>query len=174
VTIDERYQWACETPSDINSLVPTLLRYGKECGHITEFGVRTGVSTSAWLMARPKELVLYDIGDYPAEIILLALKEGIRITSIQADTSHVSIEPTDLLFVDTVHNGDHVLHEIAKNHEQVRKYLIFHDTLTYGDVGESGGRGIISALNEFLVAHPEWRIREQINESNGLTVLERQ
>jgi hypothetical protein len=35
------------TPSDINEHIPTILKYGQECEHITEMGVRWVVST--WL-----------------------------------------------------------------------------------------------------------------------------
>ena len=52
-----------QTPSDINEHVPTLLKYGQECDHITEMGVRWIVSTWVWLACAPKKLIAYDIHD---------------------------------------------------------------------------------------------------------------
>ena len=59
--LEQNYNKALNTPSDIYQHLPTLLKYGKECNHITEFGVRGIVSTWALLMAQPEKLISYDI-----------------------------------------------------------------------------------------------------------------
>ena len=51
------------TPSDINEHISTLIKYGSECEHITEMGVRWVVSTWAFLGAAPKVLKSYDMQD---------------------------------------------------------------------------------------------------------------
>lgn len=173
MTIEERYQWAC-TDVDIGALIPVLRKYGEQCEHITEFGVRHGASTSAWLAAKPKKLVCYDVGHYPSvdEIAKLSRENGIAFEFHKDDTANVVIQETDLLFIDTVHNGSHLNIELFFNSEKVRKWIILHDTHTYGIVGEEDGGGMWYCLYSLLPLLP-WRIFEHRPESNGLTVLSR-
>ena len=58
--IDEIYAKFCNTKSDINEHLPTLSAYAKD-RVVTEFGVRKGLSTIAFLAGRPKKLISYDI-----------------------------------------------------------------------------------------------------------------
>lgn len=170
----ERFGWATITPSDISDHVPTLFAYAIQCQHITEFGVRGGVSTSAWLMAFPKTLHCYDIAtpECLPELTAIANEQGIDFKFIQANTANVEIEETDLLFLDTLHTGEHLSAEL-KNHTRVRKYLIFHDTEHNGWIGEGGGSGLKYALIGFLLINTQWRIVYHTDTLNGLTVLER-
>ena len=180
MTIQERYEWACKDP-DIGVLVPVLRKYGEQCQHITEFGVRDGVSTSAWLAApfpqhaMSKKIVCYDIGRYPSvdEIANLASGAGIDFEFYHQNTAEAVIEPTDLLFIDTVHNANQLNCELS-NHRQVSKIIIMHDTHTYGVDGEGPDTpGLWQAIIKFLDIEPRWRILEVRPESNGLTVLQR-
>jgi hypothetical protein len=50
---------------------------------------------------------------------------------------------------------------------------VFHDTETFGTVGDDGGRGINQAIDEWLQAKPEWRIVYRTHRNNGLTVIQR-
>ena len=86
----------------------------------------------------------------------------------------VEIEPTDLLFIDTLHNYSQLKKELELHAGNVKKYIIFHDTVTYGFVGESGDpKGIAFAINEFLNENPGWYVREQWMNNNGLLVVAR-
>ena len=55
------YESYCNYPSDINEHLPTLKKYADECDHITEMGVREGVSFVALLNGKPKKMVGIDI-----------------------------------------------------------------------------------------------------------------
>lgn len=179
------YEKRCGEYSDINQHLPTLKRYAEQCEHITEMGVRTVVSTWAFLAARPKKLVSIDINPCPIESAKqLALENGIDFEFIIADTGSpaTEIEPTDLLFIDTWHCYDQMKKELALHPSKARKYMIFHDTTTFAQHPEIGGypvpagfthRGIWPAIEEFLVEHPEWRLLERYTHNNGLTILER-
>lgn len=173
--IDARFKWACETPSDINEHIPTMFVYAKECSRITEFGVRHGVSTSAWLMARPRSLVCYDISRYPSvdDIEKLCIQGGINFRFCKENSAEAVIDVTDLLFIDTVHNAMQLTFELANTHKQVRKYIIMHDTETYGDVGEGEAEGLNVALDNFLKFNRDWRLRAKHPNNNGLTILQR-
>jgi hypothetical protein len=52
--IEIKYRNACDEVSDINEHIPVLKRYADMCEHVTEFGVRSGVSTWAWIMSNSK------------------------------------------------------------------------------------------------------------------------
>jgi hypothetical protein len=159
--LEEAYRNGCLTPSDMNEHMPTLLRYARLCEHITEFGVRDFVSTYAFLLANPKKLISYDI-------VKTKLEEKIPIQDnfdyrIE-DVLKVDIEETDLLFIDTLHTYNQLKQELALHASKVRKYIIFHDTVTFGDA-------LNPAINEFLEEHKEWVIKEVFTNCNGLTVI---
>ena len=180
MNIIDRYNWACTTPSDIAEHVPILLRYGHVCDRITEFGVRAGVSTSAWLGAEPDRLICYDrnVPECLPELTEIARANKIEFQFVQNDTALVHIEPTDLLFIDTTHDDPTVRAELFNNHRAVSKYIILHDTELFGWNGEGPGTsglspaGILYPLMDFLLENPEWRVRQHLKNSCGLTVLE--
>jgi hypothetical protein len=189
-TITDYYNHRKNTPSDINEHIETLKNYASECEHITEMGVRTVVSTWAFLEANPKKLISIDINPCPIEeAAKLAGDAGIDFKFIQASTLEIEIEETDLLFIDTWHVYQQLKQEFKLHCDKARKYIILHDTTTFGERGESGSemkinimtnqmevipfRGLWPAVEEFLQEHPEWKVKERFTHNNGLTVLER-
>jgi hypothetical protein len=176
MTLEEIYNKKCVTESDINEHLPTLKIYAEECNHITEMGVRSIVSTYALLMGRPKKLISYDYYEIKVEEVLsVANESGIEFQFICADTRETTIEETDLLFIDTLHNYHQLKKELELHANKVKKYLIFHDTTTYEFIGESyvGEQeiGLWPAVKEFLQANPNWVIYERFTNNNGLTIL---
>jgi len=174
--IEELYREAKRTPSDINEHVERLRQLGEECGRITEFGVRTGVSTTAWAAARPKKLVCYDLVRFGAidRIEQAARAVGVEFVFHVQDVRRVSIEPTDLLFIDTLHVYDQLKAELALHADKARKYIVLHDTETFGQRGEMPKSvGLWPAVKEFLAANPAWKLHERRTNNNGLTVLVR-
>lgn len=181
--VDDMYVAKCgnieKYESDINQLLPTIHKYAKECEHITEMGVRGIVSTWAFLAARPKRLISYDIADpknWGGDISYTykaAEEAGVSFTFIQKNVLDVEIEETDMLFIDTLHNYNQMKKELALHGNKARKYLVFHDTQTNRTRGETEGVGIWPAIEEFMKENPHWTIQEQLEINNGLTVLVR-
>jgi cephalosporin hydroxylase len=172
--IEQLYLAAKQTPSDINEHVERLRELGQECGHITEMGSRWGTSTTALAAARPKKLICYDLVRH--EMIDLiersARAAGVEFVFHVQDVRQAAIEPTDLLFIDTLHVYDQLKVELALHADKARKYIVLHDTETFGQRGEAPNSiGLWPAVEEFLAAHPEWTIRERRANNNGLTVL---
>jgi GT2 family glycosyltransferase/predicted Zn-dependent protease len=173
VALAKRYADACETPSDINEHLPTLYRLAQECRHVTEFGTRTGVSTTALLYAKPARLVCYDRVKFPQVEHLQALAGPTEFVFVQQDVLWTEIEETDLLFIDTLHDYDQLAQELKLHAGKVRKYVVLHDTNTFAEKGETQGhRGLWPAVEEFLRAGT-FRLRERYDNNNGLAVLER-
>jgi len=173
--LDNLYQILCETKSDINEHLPTLRKYASMCNHVTEFGVRTGVSTSAFLSAQPKTLLSYDVDikkfDYKK---YKALEGTTRFILTQANTLQINIQPTELLFIDTLHTYKQLSQELKKHSNSVSKYIICHDTVTFGEQGENRQKpGLMQAIKEFLKDNKEWKTKEVFENNNGLYVMER-
>ena len=166
---------AVNTPSDINEHLPLMNILAKLCNHITEFGVRWGDSAKVWFN---NDVIVraYDIVEFKeaAEIFGHATAAGKDAQLIIQDTLSLgTIENTDLLFIDSFHSYDQVAGEL-RYAASVRKFIVLHDTVLFGDVGQDGSTpGISQAVREFLAARHEWTVMEHRPNNNGLTVLTR-
>lgn len=178
ITLEQVYNQLREKPSDINEHLPTLKKLAEECSSVVEMGVRWVVSTWAFLAAQPKSLLSIDI-DHPSKYnnsleIIEDLKGQTEFTFLQADTTKIEIEECDLLFIDTWHVYDQLKKELDLHGNKAQKYLVFHDTITFGEKGETHGHvGLMPAINEFLSDNPHWSILEHHKNNNGLLVLSR-
>jgi hypothetical protein len=164
----------CEVKTDINEHLPTLKAYAEKCDHITEFGFRSGESTCAFLAGKPQKLITYDIQDCTDTFNKLnVLVDDTEFVFKCADTKTVKIEETDLLFIDTYHAYTQACIEL-KQADRVRKYIILHDTETFGPTGEGGGKGLSLAIIEFIQRTKKWEIHHHYSNNNGLTILKRE
>jgi predicted O-methyltransferase YrrM len=187
MTLEQRYQRLCQTPSSINELLPVLRKYGDQAQSIAEFGVDIGQSTTAFLMAQPKRLLSIDVVKSDGLDDLLELAHLYQMdgdsqeyivgktnwTFRIADSRTCTIPKVDLLFIDSAHYYLQMRDELARHHEQVRRWIILHDTFSYGIIGEGDQVGIVPAIGEFLVAHREWEEEVHYAHCNGLQVLRR-
>jgi hypothetical protein len=197
--LHSKYLEQCQTPSDIHEHLPTLLRYARECSHVTECGVRTCVSSYAFaeaLRERPgTRIIQVDPQSHPnIDTFQSECKaEGLDTVFYCKTDLDCPLEVTDLLFLDTWHVYGQLKRELARWHPGVRKYIILHDTTVdewQGETIRNGWdavrqsrdsgipiheirKGLWPAVTEFLAAHPEWRLRERFTNNNGLTILER-
>jgi hypothetical protein len=158
-------------PSDINEHIGTLINYGRECNHITEFGVRGIVSTWAFLYSKPDILISYDYlspsnwGANIQDVYDTAQSLRVGFNFIQGDTRIVSIHKTDLLFIDTEHTYEQALCEMILHSKNVSKYIILHDT--------GWDNGVKEAVDDFIKINPSWKVDKIYYNNNGLTILKR-
>lgn len=172
---EQEYLDACARGSDINEHLPTLSKLASGCKHVTEMGICTGQSTRAFLR-HDLTYVGYDynIQNGIPELFEAAKNLGKNAVFHKADTRHIAIEETDLLFIDTLHDYGQLKEELKLHADKVKKYLVFHDTTLFEFTNESGGDGgLWPAIEEFLKEHPEWKIKKRYTNNNGLTVLRR-
>lgn len=178
-TIEQMYISKCNEPSDINEHLPTLFQLSKECKRITEFGVRGVVSTWAFAHARPQKLICVDIIKQPEvdEFLNICKAENQHAEFLLNDTLKMSIDETDLLFIDTLHTYDQLLEELTIHHSKATKYIIMHDTISHGYVNGAGHtckkNGLIPAIQDFLSVQLDWKEKYTYKNNNGITVLER-
>jgi cephalosporin hydroxylase len=189
--IKEKYDYEQKNISDINEHISTLYEYGLKCSHITEMGVRWVSSTWAFLYSNPNKLISYDIvkDANVNEVISLSKEYGINYEFIESDVLNINIEQTDLLFIDTLHTYNQLLSELKLHSTKVNKYIILHDTVSYGQIDEqvynhaspivknmeNNKTGLTNAINDFLLLDvgKTWFVSKEFKNNNGLTVLEK-
>jgi len=150
--------------------------YGSQCKTVTEFGVETGCSTVAFLTSGCKKVFSYDVILTPNARLVkqTADQDGMFFRLFEKDNLKVKIKITDLLFIDTDHWYGQIKAELAHHHKRVRKWIMMHDTETFGLINPFDGRpGMKAAIYEFMEEHPEWQIKQHYEMGHGLTVLER-
>ena len=181
----EILQQDIDTPSDINQHLPTLRQLAQECSHITEFGCWRGYSSTALLCGLHesevdtpfKKLTIVDINEPYLEHVkekLTPYQNNIEIVYRLDDTTAIEIEETDFLFIDTWHVYKQLKKELELHGNKATRYLAFHDTVSFGLLGEDGETpGLLDAIEEFLEANPHWQQMVHYEFNNGLMVLER-
>jgi hypothetical protein len=174
-------------PSDINEHFPTLIKYGSQCDHITEMGVRWITSTWAFLGCAPKNGLtsidiknpdLWDKGgegenisiiqrgwNKISDVYQMAEEYGLKFKFIEANVLNIDIEETDLLFLDTWHAYKQLKSELELHASKVKKYIIFHDTTTFAFQDEIS----YESLGEEWVGDGKgiWLAIEEFLESNN-------
>jgi len=158
---------------DICEHLDTLTELAKECQHITEMGFRYGASAAAFLKGKPKKLISYDL-QIPDQCRQMfdAIKDTTDVVLVQGNTLEVIIEPTDMLFIDTLHTYEQLKKELKLHGHKARKYLVFHDTTTYGNKGEDGSRlGLMDAINEYIDSVINWKHHKHQQYAIHLSIL---
>jgi hypothetical protein len=167
LNVEQRIEELSNSGCDICEHFPLMLKYGKQCEHITEMGVRNVVSTWGWIGSNPKKLICYDYRR-SAEIqdaIDTAADLGLDFTFHEADTRVIEIEETDLLFIDTEHTYDQMQKELELHGNKARKFIIFHDTAYCHEMNV--------AIKEFMEANPHWVDEEEVTNNNGFKIIKR-
>jgi hypothetical protein len=177
--------------SDINEHLEIFKKYSEECDVVIEMGVRGIVSTWAFMMGKPKKMISIDInhpsefGGNIEEVYRLAEENNIEYEFRLANTLICNIEDCDLLFIDTWHDYLQLKKELHRHHDKVKKYIIFHDTVSFGFRNENPyenyneeqeynlSKGLNPAINEFCINNSNWYIHERFANNNGITILKR-
>lgn len=189
--IDEIYLKYKNTPSDINEHLETLKNFASECETVTEMGVRDVVSTWALLSAKPKKIISYDIRYHTniENVKKMALDNDLNFSFFVQDVLTVNIDNTDMLFIDTLHTYNQLVSELKLHSKNVNKYIILHDTTTFGEKDEfiynhasdlvkntkTEKQGLKKAIDDFLKFDDgtNWLIHREYINNNGLTILKR-
>ena len=179
---------------DINEHLPTLRKLAEQCDHVTEMGTRKAISTLALIIANPKKVISIDLNyhfyaPYENETNEFAKYCQTDFQFIEADVLKIDIEKTDMLFIDTLHTYNQLSKELRKHEKNVNKWIVLHDTVTFGDRDENfyqngivsdeikndfiSKRGLYNALIDFLEENKNWVIKEHYKNNNGLTIIER-
>lgn len=199
--IFKKYTELCNTTSDINEHLPTLFKYASLCDSVIECGVRRCVSSWAFAYgllssnSTNKYLLLNDITQCDIDEIVEKTKDtGLKIDSKWISNIELTVDRNyDLVFIDTWHVYGQLKRELSHLHKFATKYIIMHDTeidkitsesirnkhnielkmKEFNFTREEVECGLQKAIDEFLLEHHEWRIKEVFINNNGLTILEK-
>lgn len=172
--LEQKYNQMLNMSSDIQYNLPILKYFAQQVNHATEFGVRSMISSWA-LLAGLKEksgtLRLID-RDHPSiygqnmeEISKQSKKEGVDLKFIEGDTLEIEIEPTDFLFIDTIHTKEQLSKELELHAVKVSKFIGFHDTESCPELKD--------VINDFLDKNKHWSKVFEGKLSNGLIVIKK-
>lgn len=178
--IEAIYQWAIKTPRDLDQHLPKLRALAASSVHVTEITKRRE-STIGLAAGRPKVLISYQSEQDPLNgRVHTAVAATVDDAKKTAFTSHVGphngvpqIDETDGLFIDDVHHGDRAMAQLMNLAPKVRHWIAWHDTQSYGEKGDGGGPGLLTAIRAYLRQHPEWSVVYHSTQQYGLTVISR-
>jgi hypothetical protein len=171
--------------------LPRLRALASECRHVMEFGVKRGASSSALLMGASVGVTSYDVIETPEARALEVVAGEMWHYRIGSSLAAPRVE-CDMLFIDSLHTYAQCKAELDRHADSVMRYLVFHDSLTFGSIGADGetGRhswsyvpgqsvpvehlGIRPAIDELMIRDPAWGIAAHYTDSHGLLVLERE
>ncbi len=172
--------------------MPYLREMARKSENVVELGIKKGTSSIALAWCQG-ELFSYDIAILPYVKSLMPII-GDKWHVTQADTRKVPLEEIpehDLLFVDTLHRYHQVVAELDTFARKTKKWIVFHDTITFATWGADGEKGtwvdgprvtpgfeptthgIRLAIDEFMIENPEWVIVRHAPYSHGLLTLEK-
>lgn len=177
MTLEDLYFVACRTGPNIGEHCPTLRLLASECESVVEFGTDLAVSTTALLAGQPKQLTTFDVRPSPAAEALKTFSGDTIFEIIRADSLSYDIDSAfgtpDMLLIDSKHTFAQLSAELSRWESRVKRWIVLHDTVTFGDTGEDGTRGLTAAISQFLADHREWGIVAEYRNSHGLTVMRR-
>lgn len=147
-------------------------------------GIRHATEMSIW----PKQAYLAIAAGMPEDGVLVSCVPGgkswwprmtqclgNRFKMLGADSLAASIEPTELLFLDTHHTADRTYMELSRHADKVSKYIIIHTVAqdTFGERGDDGGPGVMAGVRRWLRegAGRTWVIKRFDTVNHGLLVL---
>lgn len=172
----QSFPYRCASCSDISIHLPFIEFVASMCNHCTEFGFRDGNSCCALVSGCKGKVVSYDVVVSPEVELFKKMDLQCEWEFINRNTQEdFEIDPTDFLFIDTQHTYELTRNELKK-HNNVRKYIGFHDSQSHGEISRQQYgevRGILPAVREFLEANQQWKIVYDVKFNHGLLLLER-
>lgn len=173
-TIAELFDWVKANPRDLDLHADVLAAVARRAdGVVTEITKRRE-STMAFAFGGAKEIVSYQLDqDKRAVDVIVAGGVPVRMFGSHGLPAE-GIEPTDVLFIDSKHTHEAALAQLLLCGPVVRKFIILHDTVIHGEIGQDGRRpGLLGAVRDFVRGNSEWTVVYHTAVQYGLTILSR-
>lgn len=173
-TIDELFAEVEPIPRDLNEHMHAFRLLAQQAaGTVVEITARRE-STIGFLAGRPQVMIAFT-----SEADTHVMKAGSLVADTTKFTPRKYVHPhiiadlpeNDLLFIDTKHTAEHLTEELNTYAPRCRRFIVLHDTETFGERGENGSLGLRFAIADFCDAHPQWAVIDHTKDQHGLTVL---
>jgi hypothetical protein len=200
--LEKQFQVEVQRPSDINEHLSKINEYASQCDTILELGAGRGSGSlcaiATGLLKRPVEKRrLYYCNPDNSDVGFVAQQcctEGIPFKIYKENTYELKFdERVDMLMIDSWHVYQCIYLELTNLGKLTNRYIVMHDSFIDRDIGESTRvgsnikelakktgwtrlsieRGVGPAIQKFVKENPEWKIKEELENNNGLTILER-
>lgn len=136
-----------------------------------ELGVNQGATLATALLTQPKIVRAYDIklsNFEPYRELFETFAKDMHIdfkAEQRSSLDAATLGNVDVLYIDTLHTGDHLRKELDYHADTVNKYIICHDTFAKPDMHK--------AAEKFCLNNPHWKIIKYHRVNVGYTTLER-
>ena len=173
-----QFEKLAKTPSDINEHLFTLYLLACECDSILELGMRTALSTTAFVMAEPKKVISIDqklVHQSVGHIQQISKELNVHYEAIESESLKMEIiDHFDMIFFDTYHSQQQLESELFLYGPMAKKYIVIHDTILNGMMGEDNTMGILPAIRNFMKENKQhWELAIHYTNNNGLAVYKR-
>lgn len=184
--LDTIFKWACDKQRDLHEHAAKLRELASQVSHITAVVKRR--EWDAFLLAgRPDDMVTYTTERDPLHDVLVGVinrtetspraPRRLKNYTVHAVADLASVETigeTDLLAIDSVHDGHRLHSELTRWASSVRRYIVMRGTQAFGELAEGGkGPGLLVALRRWCREYPEWSVVYHAANQYGLTVISR-
>lgn len=166
-----------QTKAQLNKNLYTLLRFACRCDHNAAF-TKDEDSTVAFLAAKSKKINIYNYGDRPFDDSSLQKIANEIDSELTIANGYDSFSETELLYIDTIGEGNLKALELKKYSDNVKKYIIIPNTFKYAHNPEINPAlpidkkiGMNFGINHFLTTNYNWFILEHDDVDPGMTVL---
>ena len=172
------FEFSCQS-----ALMPIFEYIASQCETVTEFGLREGYSTAAFIMglSRNKKPIkrLTSVDFVRQGIVAHFAKwsdnhelgaEWIFLEQTVLDPAKV-IEETDYLHIDDFHTYKQVARELEIHGPRAKKFLSFHDTYSQGETSldDPSQEGINRAITEYT-SQTGWELVYSVDYNHGLQI----
>lgn len=158
--------------SDVNEHLPTLAALAKGA-NVVDCGDRQGLTVPAYAAGGAAAIVHVAPSLFPGvETLKSFFPSAVHAKGTSLTVDEKIFKDCDLLFLDTEpHNADHVYAELKRLHGFCRHYIVLHDTVSYGEVGQLSRPGILAGVRAFVREHRQWVVIKNYKNNHGLCVL---
>lgn len=153
-----------------------IKKYMKECKSYMELGTHQGGTASIAMLSKPNRVFLVDMDMSRYRKFLAPIaqewcdKNDIELIVKEADSTSIgTINMTDMLVIDSYHHPEHMKKELNLHGNNVRKYIIAHDTSI---VNNKANDSLYQIMKQFADANG-WEIIERGTTNVGYTVIKK-
>lgn len=153
-----------------------IKKYMKECKSYMGLGTHQGGTASIAMLAKPNRVFLVDMDMSRYRKFLAPIaqewcdKNDIELIVKEADSTSIgTINMTDMLVIDSYHHPEHMKKELNLHGNNVRKYIIAHDTSI---VNNKANDSLYQTMKQFADANG-WEVIERGTTNVGYTVIKK-